>query len=104
MHSLLHFFGLDSASGPAYLFWSGIGSDISELTIFVALLALYRKHNCHVAGCWRLGHYPFTDPGSGATYLLCRRHHPAVPNAAPSPEEINAMSRGRARHRRGESL
>lgn len=107
MSLLLHFFGLDSASGPVYLFWSGAGSDVSELTVVAALLAVYRRHNCHVRGCWRIGRVPFTDPGSGVAYLLCRRHHPVAPGRAPSPGDVAAMQRRAladrgARHRRRE--
>lgn len=45
---LEHIFGLDSASGPVYLFWSGAGSDLSELAVVGAVLTfagrLFRRH------------------------------------------------------------
>jgi len=70
---LAHVLGLDNLSGPYYGFWSGIGSDISELALFGALMGLLRKHNCHIRGCWRLGRHPI----GGTTWVVCARHHPA---------------------------
>jgi hypothetical protein len=68
MHWILHFMGLDNASGPAYLFWSGIFGDLS---IFGGVMLLLRKHNCHRPWCLRIG----TLPEQGTTYVYCRRHH-----------------------------
>jgi hypothetical protein len=63
-------------SGCGYSFWSGVAGDIAELTILTALLASllawWRKHNCHVQGCWRLSWHP--HPGHG--HPVCRKHHP----------------------------
>ena len=87
---LMHVLGMDSGSGTAYLFWSGFGSDLGELTIVGALLAVYRKHSCHTRHCWRIGRYKLNVKGVG--YSLCRRHHPAHPGppeaAARAVEEI----------------
>lgn len=47
-----HLLGLDSASGPLYLFWSGFFGD---LTIFAAVVYHVLKHNCHQDGCFRIG-------------------------------------------------
>jgi hypothetical protein len=77
MHWLEHFLGMDM-SGDPYGFWSGFGSDLSELAIFGALLAMVRKHNCHVHGCWRIGRFPV----DGTTWTVCRRHHPDDPPRA----------------------
>lgn len=55
--------------GAGYQFWSGIGSDISELTIIVAMITWARHKNCHKKGCWRLGH---PDPEHG--HPVCRKH------------------------------
>lgn len=71
---LFHIFGLDNASGPWYLFWSGIGSDISELAIVGGLIAFWRKHTCHVGRCWRFARHAHTV--DGVTYQLCSKHHP----------------------------
>ena len=61
---------LDPLHGNGYQFWSGIGSDFGELTIITGGVLLFRHRNCHVKGCWRLGH---TDPEHG--HPACRRHH-----------------------------
>jgi hypothetical protein len=68
--------GLNNGSGPAYLFWSGVGSDITEFAIVGALLGTLRKHNCETHRCWRLGRHDWTDPQTGQTHKLCRKHHP----------------------------
>jgi|ERR1700722_15175775 len=58
-----------------YGFFSGSGSDISEITLFLAVFSLflhaYRVHNCEVTGCWRVGRH---DTAAGHT--VCRKHHP----------------------------
>jgi len=72
LHWFLHFFGLDSASGPAYLAWSGVASDISELAIIGAVLAGWRRVNCHVRSCPRIGRAPV----EGTPWRVCWRHHP----------------------------
>lgn len=79
-HLLLHWLGLDSASGPAYLAWSGVGSDVAELAIVGSLIGLYRKHACEVHRCWRIGRH---DTAAGHT--VCRRHHP---DGAPSHQDV----------------
>lgn len=70
-HFLAHFFGLDNLSGPWYGFWSGAGSDISELAIVGAMLGMLRQHNCEVRRCWRLGRHK-----TAAGHKVCRKHHP----------------------------
>ncbi len=65
-----HLLGLDNGSGMWYLFWSGIGSDIGELTLLVAAWSFIRKSNCHVHGCWRVGRHATGDA------TVCRKHHP----------------------------
>lgn len=61
-------------TGNGYQFWSGIGSDIGELTIVGGLITIalqtYRHNNCHVVGCRKLGH---NDPAVHAP--ACRDHH-----------------------------
>lgn len=78
-NAVQHFFGLDSASGTAYLAWSGALSDLGELTLIGGLVAVYRKHNCATRWCFRFGRHDFTDEASGLTHHLCRAHHPAHP-------------------------
>lgn len=81
-HAFLHFLGVDDVSGRAYAFWSGCGSDLGELAVVGALLGLLRKHNCAVAGCWRLGRYV-----TAAGHHVCARHHP---DGAPTHAEVIA--------------
>lgn len=69
-HELAHLMGLDNLSGPWYGFWSGIGSDLGEVTLLGALVMYARHHNCHATGCWRLGH-----PHEGVVH--CRKHREA---------------------------
>lgn len=79
MNQIGHLLGLDDGSGTAYLFWSGIGADLSELAIVGALIGLLRKHNCHVRRCWRIGRFPVD------TFTVCGRHKPGD---APTAEEV----------------
>ena len=64
--------------GAYYGFWSGIGSDIGELTIVVALCTaigtFLHRHNCEVKGCWRLQRH-----ATAAGHIVCRKHHPDGP-------------------------
>ena len=72
--------GLDNGSGPAYLFWSGFGSDLSEIAgLGTIAWIFYRHHNCHVRGCWRIGRLPLEG------YVVCGRHHP---RGAPEPAQL----------------
>lgn len=63
--------GLGDAGGSWYLFWSGIGSDLTELAFLGALIGAWRRHNCHQRRCWRIGRYKVD-----AATIVCRRHHP----------------------------
>jgi len=62
----------------SYNFWSGIGSDLGELTLITGVAVAFwrtRKHlECHVEAprpCHRIGH-----PVAGTGHRACRRHHP----------------------------
>lgn len=88
MHWLLHFLGLDSASGPAYLAWSGAGGDLGELAIAGALIAVIRRHNCHAARCWRIGRHKVP----GTDFICCARH---TPGGAPTHAHILALHAAR---------
>lgn len=68
-HAVSHVFGLDNLSGPFYGWWSGAGSDLSELTLAGAAVGLIHHHNCHVHGCWRPGRHSV----AGGRYKVCRR-------------------------------
>lgn len=62
----------------SYNFWSGSGSDISEITLAFAVLSIaiggYRKVNCHHYRCWRIGRF------HAGHYVVCHKHHPEVPD------------------------
>ena len=66
MNFFLHVLGIDNVSGRWYAFWSGFGANLGCLSVFTVL---YRKHNCHVRSCWRIGH--FVEGG----FVYCRKHH-----------------------------
>ena len=72
---LIHFIGADY--GARYgtwvpeNFWAGFGSDLGEIAIIGGLIAVVRKHNCEVKGCFRLGRHQ-----TAAGHHVCRRHHP----------------------------
>ncbi len=93
-----HWFALHTGTihgGPDvyYNFWSGFGSDLGEATLIsavsVGVYAGVRKVNCHTKGCWRIGHHPL----EGTPYILCRHHHPEVPNQGATHEHILAQHR-----------
>jgi hypothetical protein len=93
-----HWFALHTGTihgGPDvyYNFWSGFGSDLGEATLISAVcLGVYtgvRKVNCHTKGCWRIGHHPL----EGTPFILCKHHHPNVPNHGATHEEILAQHR-----------
>jgi hypothetical protein len=80
--------GLTDLTGPYYGFWSGIGSDLAELTLVGAVATgayqLVRKYNCHQPGCWRVGNHP----AAGGQFYLCWRHHPDYLGGRPTKEII----------------
>jgi len=86
-HALQHWLavhtGTVNEAGPYYGFFSGFGSDVGELTLLGGLIAVYRRHNCHTAWCFRLGHHDFTDAATGLRWKLCRSHHPEHPGRKP---------------------
>lgn len=69
---LSHVLGLDNLSGPFYGWWSGAGSDLGELALVVGAWTLFRRHNCHAKGCWRIGRHQV----EGTPHVVCRKHHP----------------------------
>jgi hypothetical protein len=65
--------GTINEPGPYDGFWSGFGSDLTELGIIgvvsTGVYQLVRKYNCHEPGCWRVG----VHPAAGGRFLLCYR-------------------------------
>lgn len=68
-----HFFGFASNGGndSHYLFWSGVGSDMTEYVIIGGLIQLYWQHSCHEPRCFWPGHMM----ADGHT-RSCWHHHP----------------------------
>jgi hypothetical protein len=64
-----------------YNFWSGFGADLGEVAFFGAAIGVYRKHNCHVHGCWRIAKQQVV----GTSWMVCHKHHP---EGRPTPEQI----------------
>ena len=87
---LQHVFGFGNGDGNSayYLFWSGAGSDLAYLSVFAAALGMYRKNNCRMRWCWRLGRHEYTDPHH-VTRLLCWRHHPGVTHKQLTRERLH---------------
>lgn len=63
MHWLVHWLGLDNASGPIYLFYSGSGAFILRGSI---VLVLWHHLNCREPGCRRIARHMHGG--------YCRRH------------------------------
>ena len=68
VHAIAHILGLDNASGPWYLWWSGACADLGMIG---AAYTLIRRHNCEVHHCWRIGRH-----ATAAGHRVCARHHP----------------------------
>ena len=71
---ILTFLGTTNGGGRWYLWWSGM---FSNLTIFAAVIVFYRKHNCHVHRCWRIGSHKAVD-ANGVEHVVCPVHHPGL--------------------------
>lgn len=76
-HFFLHIFGIDTQQSPFYDFWSGIATQCS---VIFAAVTYYKKHNCHVKLCLRVGKY------SVGPYLVCAKHHPILPDVTLSAD------------------
>lgn len=76
-------------AGRGYQFWSGIASDLGELTLLVGITAWWTRHNCHVRHCPRL-----QWKATAASDVVCRHHHPENPKTA---EQVTADHQAAAR-------
>lgn len=86
---LLELTGSRTASSMAYNFWSGFGGDLALLGAVAAFpWVTYRRHNCQLKGCWRIGRHELTD-ADGVRRLLCWRHHPGVPSRQLTREHLH---------------
>jgi hypothetical protein len=68
----------DVTDGEGYQWWSGVGSDLGQVTLITGLIVGFwrvRKHlECHVESpknCHRIGR-----PVAGTGHRACRLHHP----------------------------
>ena len=59
---------------PYYNAFSGVLSDIGEVTLLTGMIVGLRHINCRERGCYRLGH---VVPESGVR--ACHKHHPTDP-------------------------
>jgi hypothetical protein len=76
-------------TGKGYQFWSGIGSDLSELTLLGIAVGGWRRINCHAPRCFRFGQHPTAD----GYHRLCRKHHPDLPDHRLTLTEIERRHR-----------
>ena len=60
-----------------------ISGPLADIPLLGGAIAIYRKHNCHAKGCWRVGRHPV----EGTSYIVCRKHHP---HETPTAEQIIA--------------
>ena len=88
-----HFFGFvnGGGNGSHYLFWSGSGSDLAELTLLGAFAGVWHKHNCHTKGCWRIGKHVV----EGTPW--CNRHHEdarsgSLPSESPLERKFDVLT------------
>jgi hypothetical protein len=85
--------GTINEAGPYYAFWSGFGSDLSEVGLIgvvgTGVYQIIRKYNCHQPGCWRVGNHA----AAGGQFFLCYRHHPDLQGVKPTSELIARLHR-----------
>lgn len=83
LYTAFNTYVLHPERGNGYQWWSGEGSDLSELLgPLLAVAAYLQHHNCHHKPCWHRGH-PHPEHG----WPACRRHwnEPLVlPTPAPA--------------------
>jgi hypothetical protein len=79
-----HLFGADGKGW--YNVWSGFGADLGQIALFGAAIGLYRKHNCHVHGCWRIA----KQQVEGTQWMVCHRHHP---DGKPTGTDMDRLAR-----------
>lgn len=95
IHFLLHIFGLDNASGVAYLTWSGVLGDASILGGFVAWMRRSRRQHVERMAQSASQHQSLMQlhrEHHEAHLSLLRKHHSqaldAAAPAAPAAERI----------------
>jgi hypothetical protein len=64
--------GTVNESGPYYGFFSGFGSDLSEIALLGFIIGMYHRHNCAVPHCPRIAHKKFEVEGTHQR--TCHKH------------------------------
>ena len=67
--------------GKFYVLISGV---VADLGLLGGLTLVFRRLNCHVKGCWRIGHHDV----EGTPYKVCRKHHPSVPASGATAKHV----------------
>jgi hypothetical protein len=83
-----------------YQFWSGIGSDIGELSIVVSIIVaalavrrfLHSHFPCHTDSCRKLGFHRV----AGTPYRTCWHHHPELSQYDPAAVPLEHIHRAHA--------
>ena len=74
LHSVIHW-----PDNGGYNFVSGPLADITLATGFATwVIVFFRKHNCHIHGCWRMEWAPHPEHG----HPVCKHHHPQAKTLA----------------------
>jgi hypothetical protein len=90
-HFLVHWTGSDYGEPYGHFEPYDFLSGIAGLSLLGLLLNQLRKWNCGTRWCWRIGRHNFTDPTTGITHVLCRKHHPHHPGKPVTLEHINSI-------------
>lgn len=48
-----------------------VSGDLGDLFVLGFVASMFRKHNCHVRGCWRIAFHPHNLHG----HPVCRPHY-----------------------------
>lgn len=73
VHGILWLIGVaptPQGTSAMYQLWSGFIPALAILSLAGSMWAHFKRLNCHVRRCWRIGRY---DVGP---YKVCHRHHP----------------------------
>ena len=100
---LLHPLGLCAGTAhqvmlcKGYNFWSGIGSDLGEITLIGTIIAIgwrVRKHfECHVDTCHKVGLHHV----AGTPHRTCWPHHPVLGDHEPHRVSLGHIHAAHAR-------
>ena len=76
MGAILHYFGIDTTTGPLYAFYSGFGGILERLLELFAIggLLLWRTSCYGNRRCLRHGRHEITDPETGVKHKVCWKH------------------------------